>query len=98
MSGEVVGLVGRALASDARLRTPLGAETHAGRVEAWPRHILAYVAHAGAGLSRRTTAALISRSRPLVTYAVQRVEDARDDPQFDEAIEQLCGEAARLCA
>ncbi len=59
------------------------------------RQVAMYLTHIACGLSYSDTARLFSRDRTTVAYACAKIEDRRDDPQFDEALTH--SERAALC-
>lgn len=63
------------------------------------RHIGMYLAHTAAGFPFAVVAANFSRDRTSVAHACRRIEDRRDDPEFDAQMIELenlfraiCGE------
>ena len=54
------------------------------RKEATGRHIAFYVAHSACGLSLAQTAMAFGVDRSTVAVACKRIEDRRDDPDFDQ--------------
>jgi chromosomal replication initiation ATPase DnaA len=76
---------------------------------AFARQVGMYLAHVTCGLSLTEVGEVFARDRTTVAHACNRVEDQRDDPAFDRALElleaimraQLPSHAAaphRLCA
>lgn len=53
------------------------------------RQVAMYLAHVGCGLSMRAAGALFGRDRTTVAHACLIVEDRRDDPMFDRALDLL---------
>jgi chromosomal replication initiation ATPase DnaA len=53
------------------------------------RQVTMYLAHVACGLSLTEPGALLERDRTTVAHACQVVEERRDDPRFDRAIELL---------
>lgn len=68
------------------------ADTRRGATVAFARQVAMYIAHVGFGLSLSKVAQAFRRDRTTVAHACHLVEDAREDPDFDEAI--ACIEAA----
>lgn len=96
---DILPIVRRALAAAPHVQpadTVPGAATVARR--AWPVQVAAYVAHVGLGYSQSSVAMMLGRSRRLVSYAANRLEDRRDDPAFDAWIEGLIVEAKAAVA
>jgi hypothetical protein len=87
----LLSLVQQQLSANAVLRQP-----HACPDDAWARYLTAYVAKTALNWSRRECADLVGRSKSLITHAMRIVEDARDKPAFDEAMEELTGRAQQL--
>ena len=56
---------------------------------AMARQVAMYLAHVACGLSLTEVGELFRRDRTTVSHACQVVEDRRDDPAFDQAIELL---------
>jgi chromosomal replication initiation ATPase DnaA len=66
------------------------------------RQIAMYLAHVGLGLSLTASGRGLGRDRTTVRYACTRIEDARDDVRFDQALSALerglnafCGQFAQ---
>jgi hypothetical protein len=53
------------------------------------RQVAMYLAHVGCGLSLTETGRLFSRDRTTVAHACGVIEDRRDDPTFDRALDLL---------
>jgi chromosomal replication initiation ATPase DnaA len=53
------------------------------------RQVAMYLAHVGCGLSLTETGRLFARDRTTVAHACGVVEDRRDDPTFDRALDLL---------
>lgn len=53
------------------------------------RQVAMYLAHVGCGLSMTAAGELFSRDRTTVAHACLTVEDRRDDPMFDRALDLL---------
>lgn len=53
------------------------------------RQVAMYLAHVGCGLSLTETGRLFGRDRTTVAHACGVVEDRRDDPVFDRALDLL---------
>ncbi len=53
------------------------------------RQVAMYLLHVGFGMSLARVAGAFGRDRSTASYACHRVEDARDDPDFDSMIEAL---------
>jgi len=53
------------------------------------RQVAMYLAHVGCGLSLTETGRLFGRDRTTVAHACGVVEDRRDDPLFDRALDLL---------
>jgi chromosomal replication initiation ATPase DnaA len=53
------------------------------------RQVAMYLAHVACGLSLTDAGALFARDRTTVAHACQVVEDKREEPAFDQAIELL---------
>ena len=67
----------------------IDAETR-GRAEvALARQVAMYVAHVAGGISLTDVGRMFSRDRTTVAHACAVIEDRRDDPVFDRAIELL---------
>ena len=91
----VLDLVEAQLRGDPRLM----AARPRGRVkDAWARYIALYVAHVGLGWSKLQSATLIGRTEKLAYHALPLLEDARDQGEFDEALEALCERASEVVA
>ncbi|MDP4593639.1 MAG: hypothetical protein NWT00_03615 [Beijerinckiaceae bacterium] len=52
-------------------------------------HVAIYLAHVVFGLSQRNVGRMFGRDRTTIRYACARVEDARDDPLLDFALNAL---------
>ena len=53
------------------------------------RHLAMYLLHTVKGRQYEQVGRIFGRSRAAVTHACARVEDRRDDPQFDTAVAGL---------
>ena len=53
------------------------------------RQVAMYLAHVGSGLSMTASGRLFGRDRTTVAHACLIVEDRRDDPLFDRALDLL---------
>lgn len=53
------------------------------------RHLAMYLAHTGLGWPLARVGAAFGRDRTTVGHACRRVEDRRDDPRFDQRVEEL---------
>lgn len=53
------------------------------------RQVAMYLAHVGCGLSLTETGRLFGRDRTTVAHACGVIEDRRDDPVFDRALDLL---------
>jgi len=53
------------------------------------RQVAMYLAHVSCGLSLTETGELFGRDRTTVSHACQVVEDRREDPEFDRALQLL---------
>lgn len=53
------------------------------------RQVAMYLAHVGCGLSMTAAGRLFGRDRTTVAHACLIVEDKRDDPMFDRALDLL---------
>jgi chromosomal replication initiation ATPase DnaA len=53
------------------------------------RQVAMYLAHVGCGLSLTATGHLFGRDRTTVAHACGVIEDRRDDPVFDRALDLL---------
>jgi chromosomal replication initiation ATPase DnaA len=53
------------------------------------RQVAMYLAHVGCGLSLTETGRLFERDRTTVAHACGIIEDRRDDPLFDRALDLL---------
>jgi hypothetical protein len=53
------------------------------------RHVAMYLTYAGLGMSYGRVAAAFGRDRTTVSYAVQRMEDFREDPDVDHWLQAL---------
>lgn len=65
------------------------AEARKSRRIAFARQVAMYLMHVGFGTSLVRVAGAFGRDRSTASYACHRVEDARDDPDFDSMIEGL---------
>jgi chromosomal replication initiation ATPase DnaA len=59
--------------------------------EAFARQVAMYLAHVECGLSLTEVGRLFARDRTTVAHACGLVEDRRDEPAFDRALELLEG-------
>lgn len=53
------------------------------------RQVAMYLAHVGCGMSLTETGRLFARDRTTVAHACNVIEDRRDDPIFDRALDLL---------
>lgn len=53
------------------------------------RQAAMYLAHVSCGLTLTTVGAVFARDRTTVSHACAVIEDSRDDPPFDRALELL---------
>lgn len=53
------------------------------------RHVSMYLCHVALGMSLARVARSFEKDRSTVAYGCQQVENRRDDPDFDQWIEQL---------
>ncbi len=74
----------------------LGAGVVNPRHDGWPepglilaRHVSMYLAHVACRMSLSDVGRLYARDRTTVAYACASIEDRRDDPKFDRALELL---------
>ena len=67
----------------------VGAPTRRSRRATRARHVAMYLAHVAYGLRLAEIAIAFGRSRRSVARACSLIEDARDDPAFDAALEGL---------
>lgn len=58
-------------------------------IEARARHIAIYLTHVALGMSLARVARAFDRDRSTAAYACHLIEDMRDDPDFDDWLEQL---------
>lgn len=58
---------------------------------AFARQVGMYLAHVACGLTLTEVGQVFARDRTTVAHACTRVEDLRDDPAFDRALELLEG-------
>ena len=56
---------------------------------AFARQVAMYFAHVVCGLSLTQVGRLFGRDRTTASHACRRVEDRRDDPEFDRRLEHL---------
>jgi chromosomal replication initiation ATPase DnaA len=56
---------------------------------AFARQVAMYLAHVVCGLSLTQVGRLFARDRTTAAHACRRVEDRRDDPEFDRRLEHL---------
>lgn len=74
---------------------PLAAVKAAGRQKgqvARVRHLAAYLAHVGGGLSQRRIARDLCCHVSSVAYALRRIEEERESPHFDREVAHLEGQ------
>ena len=62
------------------------------------RHVSMYLAHVACNMSLSDVGRLYARDRTTVAYACAAIEDRRDDPKFDRAIEVLEWAAPMIAA
>lgn len=65
------------------------ASTRGSREEAYARQIAMYLCHVVLELSPKEIAGHFGRDRTTAVHAIQRIEDARDNPVFDHAVTSL---------
>jgi hypothetical protein len=73
------------------VRHELWGETRGSPTTAFARQVAMYLAHVGCGLSLTEVGHLFARDRTTVAHACSIVEDRREDPPFDRALELLEG-------
>jgi chromosomal replication initiation ATPase DnaA len=73
----------------------LWTSTRGSPATAFARQVAMYLAHVGCGLSLTEVGRLFDRDRTTVAHACSIVEDRREEPLFDRALELLEG-AMRL--
>ncbi len=72
------------------LRTECILSTERGRpVHARARQIAMYLVYTGLGISLARVGRAFGRDRSTAAHACRAIEEARDDPDFDQWIEQL---------
>lgn len=76
---QVFGIAGNDLRRSTRGRAKV----------ALARQVAMYLAHVGCGLSLTETGKLFGRDRTTVAHACGVIEDRRDDPVFDRALDLL---------
>jgi chromosomal replication initiation ATPase DnaA len=69
--------------------TDLRGSTRGRAKVALARQVAMYLAHVGCGLSLTETGRLFGRDRTTVAHACGVIEDRRDDPLFDRALDLL---------
>lgn len=77
----------------------LGARSRGRAPVADARHLALYLDHVAFGASLSACGRALSRDRASVRHACARIEDRRDDPDFDRAVvalEQALGAQKRL--
>ncbi len=67
----------------------IAAATRRSKSAALARQIAMYLTHVAFGVPISRVAVAFDRDRTTVTHACQLVEDRRDDPSFDAALEAL---------
>jgi chromosomal replication initiation ATPase DnaA len=72
-------------------RTALATESRGPAEIAFARQVAMYLAHIAGGHSLSAVGRMFGRDRTTVAHACGLVEDRRDDPSFDRAIEALEG-------
>lgn len=77
------------------VRHELWAQTRGSPTTAFARQVAMYLAHVGCGLTLTEVGRLFARDRTTVAHACGLVEDRREQPPFDRALELLEG-AMRL--
>jgi hypothetical protein len=77
------------------VRHDLWAETRGSPTTAFARQVAMYLAHVGCGLTLTEVGRLFARDRTTVAHACGLIEDRREEPPFDRALELLEG-AMRL--
>lgn len=73
----------------------LWAHTRGSPATAFARQVAMYLAHVGCGLTLTEVGRLFARDRTTVAHACGLIEDRREEPPFDRALELLEG-AMRL--
>jgi chromosomal replication initiation ATPase DnaA len=76
---QVFGIAGKDLRRATRGRAKV----------ALARQVAMYLAHVGCGMSLTETGRLFNRDRTTVAHACGIIEDRRDDPLFDRALDLL---------
>ena len=69
----------------------LWAETRGSPTTAFARQVAMYLAHVACGLTLTEVGHLFARDRTTVAHACGRVEERREEPPFDRALELLEG-------
>jgi len=77
------------------VRDELWTATRGSPNTAFARQVAMYLAHVGCGLTLTEVGRLFARDRTTVAHACSLVEDRREEPPFDRALELLEG-AMRL--
>ena len=77
------------------VRDELWTATRGSPSTAFARQVAMYLAHVGCGLTLTEVGRLFARDRTTVAHACSLVEDRREEPPFDRALELLEG-AMRL--
>ena len=62
------------------------------------RAMAMYLVHVSTGLSMTRTGRAFGRDRTTVRHALRRIEDKRDDPVFDRALEGLAQRLRSIAA
>lgn len=77
-------------------RDELWAQTRGSSTTAFARQVAMYLAHVGCGLTLTEVGRVFARDRTTVAHACSLVEDRREEPHFDRALE-LLEAVVRLC-
>lgn len=77
-------------------RDELWAQTRGSPTTAFARQVAMYLAHVGCGLTLTEVGRVFARDRTTVAHACGLVEDRREEPHFDRALE-LLEAVMRLC-
>ena len=70
-------------------RSEIDLQTRGKAPTALARQVAMYLAHTALGITMRDTGSLFRRDRTTVSHACGLIEDRRDDPIFDRALELL---------
>lgn len=94
MGPDLRSLVAATLAAEPRFAAAPSHGAHRNWLVSWTLHLAAYVAVVELGYQFAGAARGLGRDSSLLRYAVRRIEDRRDDPDFDDFIDRL-GRRAR---